>query len=107
MSRPSPLSSPLAAPLLIRCAAPDEFPASAAFEQIDQALKADPKQAEEAVKSTGSIFSFQLKNKAGKSESWYISLKDKAEVGKGAAPSGKKADGMFDEAGPAIPTASM
>jgi hypothetical protein len=45
------------------------------------------------VKSANATFSFQLKNSSGATESWYINLKDKAEVGKGAAPAGGKADG--------------
>jgi len=69
-----------------------EFPSSAAFEQISQGMNDDPKEKADAIKKAGAVFAFTLKNKAGKTESWYIDLKSKGEVGKGAAPEGGKAD---------------
>lgn len=38
-------------------------------------------------------FAFTLKNKQGETDSWYLDLKNKAEVGKGIGPQGKPADG--------------
>ena len=66
-------------------------PSSQAFELINQALQ-DPAERKDAIKKGGAIFSFVLKAD-GKEESWYIDLKDKGEVGRGAAPEGGKADG--------------
>ena len=40
-------------------------------------------------------FAFTLKNKQGETDSWYLDLKNKAEVGKGIGPQGKAADGEF------------
>jgi hypothetical protein len=64
---------------------------------------ADPATKKDALK-TGVIFSFLLKNAAGKQESWYLDLKESGAVGKGAAPAGKKADGEFDPFLPLLKT---
>jgi len=69
----------------------DAFPSSAAFDAISQSLTANPADRKDAIKKGGAIFSFELK-KDGKSESWYIDLKETGTVGKGAAPEGKKAN---------------
>ena len=53
------------------------------------------------MKKGNAVFSFTLKNKEDKTESWHIDLKDKGVVAKGEAPAGKKADGKF------APTASL
>ena len=45
------------------------------------------------MKKGNAVFAFILKNKQGQTDSWHIDLKEKGEVGKGEAPSGKKADG--------------
>ncbi|KAF2758714.1 sterol-binding-like protein, partial [Pseudovirgaria hyperparasitica] len=45
----------------------------------------------DAIKKANQIFAFTLKNSAGKTESWYLDLKETGEVGRGAAPAGKKA----------------
>lgn len=71
------------------------FPSSQAFELINNALKESPAEKKDAVKKGGAIFGFTLKNKQGAQESWYIDLKDEGKVGKGAAPEGGKADGMY------------
>ncbi|KAF2435565.1 SCP-2 sterol transfer family protein [Tothia fuscella] len=68
------------------------FPSSEAFDLINNSLKDDPKEKKDAIKKAGAIFAFTLKNKEGASESWYIDLKEKGEVGKGAAPESGKAD---------------
>ncbi|KAF2033146.1 sterol-binding-like protein [Setomelanomma holmii] len=68
----------------------DDFPSSAAFDEIARSLSASDADRKDAIKKGGAIFSFQLKN-AGKEESWYIDLKESGTVGKGAAPEGKKA----------------
>ena len=72
----------------------DSFPSSIAFEAINSALQSDPAERKDAVKKGDAVFSFNLKNKAGTTESWYIDLKEKGEVKKGEAPKGGKADGM-------------
>ncbi len=46
------------------------------------------------MKKGNAVFAFTLKNKEGQTDSWYIDLKEKGEVAKGEAPSGKKADGQ-------------
>ena len=71
-----------------------EFPSSQAFDLIGDALKTDADR-QDAIKKGGAIFSFQLKNAAGKQESWYIDLKKEGKVGKGDAPAGEKASGKF------------
>ncbi|USP79095.1 hypothetical protein yc1106_06369 [Curvularia clavata] len=69
----------------------DAFPSSAAFDAIAQALTSDAAR-KDAIKTGGAIFSFNLKNKAGQTEQWYLDLKETGTVGKGEAPEGKKAD---------------
>ncbi|KAL9116162.1 MAG: hypothetical protein Q9227_000532 [Pyrenula ochraceoflavens] len=70
--------------------ADDKFPSSVAFDAINQALQSDTARREDAVKKTKAVFGFNLKNGAGETEGWYVDLKDKGVVGKGAGP---KADG--------------
>ncbi|KAI4136098.1 MAG: hypothetical protein LQ347_000088 [Umbilicaria vellea] len=70
----------------------DAFPSSAAFDAIGSSLQSDDAERKDAVKKGNAIFAFTLKNKEGSTESWYIDLKEKGEVGKGDAPAGKKAD---------------
>jgi hypothetical protein len=72
-----------------------EFPASAAFDLINQGMVDEPAEKKDAIKKAGAIFAFTLKNKAGKQESWYIDLKNDGTVGKGAAPQSGKADGVY------------
>ena len=69
----------------------DDFPSSAAFDEISRALSASDADRKDAVKNGKAIFAFTLKNKAGTQESWYIDLKETGTVGKGTAPEGKKA----------------
>ena len=69
----------------------DAFPSSTAFDAIAQALSSDAAR-KDAIKTGGAIFSFNLKNKAGETQQWYLDLKETGTVGKGAAPEGKKAD---------------
>ncbi|QDS71200.1 hypothetical protein FKW77_010270 [Venturia effusa] len=69
-----------------------EFPASQAFDQINQGMIDEPSEKKDAIKKAGAVFAFTLKNKAGKQESWYIDLKNDGSVGKGAAPPNGKAD---------------
>lgn len=73
----------------------DNFPSSAAFDAISDALSTDAER-KDAVKQGGSIFAFNLKNKESQEQAWYIDLKESGKVGKGAAPEGKKADGKLD-----------
>ena len=73
---------------------PDSFPSSGAFDAINSSLQSDDAERKDAVKKGNAVFAFTLKNKEGQTDSWYIDLKDKGEVAKGEAPSGKKADGQ-------------
>ncbi|KAB8229794.1 hypothetical protein ETB97_011870 [Aspergillus alliaceus] len=70
----------------------DAFPSSAAFDVINAALQSDAAERKDAVDKAKAIVSFNLKNDKGQEESWYLDLKDKGVVGKGAAPQGGKAD---------------
>ncbi|KAJ5125238.1 hypothetical protein N7448_004566 [Penicillium atrosanguineum] len=70
----------------------DSFPSSAAFDAINDTLQADQAEKKNAVDSAKAIVAFNLKNKAGEEKSWYLDLKNKGEVGEGAAPQGGKAD---------------
>lgn len=72
----------------------DSFPSSAAFDTINSSLQSDDAERKDAVKKGNAVFAFTLKNKEGETDSWYIDLKEKGEVAKGEAPSGKKADGQ-------------
>ena len=72
----------------------DAFPASAAFDAINDALNISESEKKDALKQGQSIFGFKLKNTAGQEESWHIDLKETGTVGKGEAPEGKKADRM-------------
>ncbi|KAF2231663.1 sterol-binding-like protein [Viridothelium virens] len=69
----------------------DAFPSSAAFDVINSSLQANDADRADAIKKGGAIFAFTLKNN-GQEESWYIDLKEKGVVGKGAAPPGGKAN---------------
>ncbi|KAI9699900.1 MAG: hypothetical protein M1820_006962 [Bogoriella megaspora] len=69
----------------------DAFPSSTAFDVINQSLQSNDAERKDAIKKGGAIFAFTLKN-AGKEDSWYIDLKEKGEVGKGASPPGGKAN---------------
>jgi putative sterol carrier protein len=73
-------------------ASPDSFPSSAAFDLISGALFSSDAQRKDTIKKTDALFTFTLKNDSGETQSWYIDLKDKGELGKGEAPEGKKAD---------------
>ncbi|KAL9138716.1 MAG: hypothetical protein Q9175_000071 [Cornicularia normoerica] len=70
----------------------DSFPSSTAFDAINSSLQSDDAERKDAVKKGNAVFAFILKNKDGQTDSWYIDLKEKGEVAKGEAPSGKKAD---------------
>ena len=61
---------------------PDKFPASAAFDAINDALKSEADK-KDAIKQANAIFAFTLKNKAGETESWHIDLKNQGVVGTG------------------------
>ncbi|KAJ5087364.1 hypothetical protein N7456_010980 [Penicillium angulare] len=70
----------------------DSHPSSAAFDVIHQTLQGDEAGRKEAVNGAKAIVAFNIKNKEGKEESWFLDLKNKGEVGQGAAPAGGKAD---------------
>lgn len=69
----------------------DEFPSSEAFDVINSSLTSSDAERKEAIKQGNAVFAFTLKNKAGKTESWHIDLKEKGEVGTGLGekPTGK------------------
>jgi len=67
-----------------------DFPSSKAFDMIEAGLK-NEKERNEAISKGKAIFAFTIKNKAGKSESWYLDLKKTGTVAKGLAPPGEKA----------------
>jgi hypothetical protein len=60
---------------------------------INAALQSDAAERKDAVDKAKAVVSFNLKNEKGEEQSWYLDLKDKGVVGKGAAPQGGKADG--------------
>lgn len=70
----------------------DGFTSSIIFDVIRDGLS-DPSQAKqkaESIKKANAIIVFNLKNKAGKVESWYLDLKKNGDVGKGnKAPAGE------------------
>ncbi|RMZ87815.1 hypothetical protein DV736_g4954, partial [Chaetothyriales sp. CBS 134916] len=70
----------------------DAFPASVAFDVIHDAITSDPSEQKDAVRQGQGIFAFKLKNTAGQEAAWHLDLKETGTVGKGEAPSGKKAD---------------
>ena len=72
---------------------PDSFPSSGAFDLLSSALSDDTER-KDAVKKGGAIFAFTLKNTEGETADWHIDLKESGKVGTGAAPEGKKANGM-------------
>ncbi|KAK3945994.1 fatty acid-binding protein [Diplogelasinospora grovesii] len=61
----------------------DKFPASAAFDVINEALNSSEADRKDAIKQGNAVFAFTLKNSAGETESWHIDLKIKGAVGKG------------------------
>lgn len=73
---------------------PADFPASAAFDAINEAL-ADEAQKKDAIKQAAGVYAFTLTNSAGKEASWHIDLEQSGKVGTGVAPAGGKADGVF------------
>ncbi|KAI0849289.1 sterol-binding-like protein [Daldinia vernicosa] len=60
----------------------DKFPSSGAFEAINEALQGEADR-KDAIKQGNAIFAFNIKNKAGETESWHIDLKETGTVGKG------------------------
>ncbi|KAJ5161389.1 Fatty acid-binding protein [Penicillium capsulatum] len=70
----------------------DSHPSSAAFDAIQQTLQSDAGERKDAVDKAKAIVAFNLKNAKGEEQSWYLDLKNKGEVGQGAAPAGGKAD---------------
>ncbi|KAF4762007.1 hypothetical protein N7455_012593 [Penicillium solitum] len=70
----------------------DSHPSSAAFDVINQTLQANEADRKNALSQAKAIFAFNLKNSSGEEAAWYLDLKNKGEVGQGAAPAGSKAD---------------
>lgn len=65
------------------------FPASAAFDVMNEVLSSSDAERKDAIKQGGAIYAFQLSNAEGKTETWYLDLKEQGKVSKG---SGGKAD---------------
>ncbi|KAI5858216.1 sterol-binding-like protein [Durotheca rogersii] len=61
----------------------DKFPASAAFDAINDSLQSSEADRQDAIKQGNAVFAFTLKNAAGETESWHIDLKEKGTVGAG------------------------
>ncbi|KAI0601328.1 SCP2 sterol-binding domain-containing protein [Biscogniauxia sp. FL1348] len=61
----------------------DKFPSSEAFDLINSALSSSEADRKDAIKQGNAVFAFNLKNKAGETESWHIDLKEKGTVGTG------------------------
>ncbi|PHH72838.1 hypothetical protein CDD82_5785 [Ophiocordyceps australis] len=61
----------------------DKFPASAAFDAINETLSTSEEDRKDAMKQGNAIFAFTLKNGAGETESWHIDLKNSGKVAKG------------------------
>lgn len=65
------------------------FPSSKVFDVIQEAISADNTLKKKVIRQSGAIVVFTLKNKEGKTESWYLDLKKEGGVGKGSsAPAG-------------------
>lgn len=62
------------------------FPSSDAFDLIKQGISANEANKAKYIKQANMVVQFDIKNKEGKSESWYLDVKNKGEVGKGKAP---------------------
>lgn len=63
---------------------------------INQTLQSNEADRKDAVDKAKAVVAFNLKNSKGEEKSWYLDLKNKGEVGEGAAPAGGKADGEFE-----------
>ncbi|PHH64125.1 hypothetical protein CDD81_5000 [Ophiocordyceps australis] len=61
----------------------DKFPASAAFDVINETLSSSEEDRKDAMKQGNAIFAFTLKNAAGETDSWHIDLKNTGKVAKG------------------------
>lgn len=61
----------------------DAFPASEAFEKIQEVLASSEVERKKAIKDANAVFAFKLKNKAGVEEKWHIDLKKSGVVGRG------------------------
>lgn len=68
-----------------------EFPASEAFDRINDALSSSDVERKKAIKDSNAVFAFKLTNNAGKQEAWHIDLKNTGLVGNGMGdnPTGK------------------
>ena len=55
-------------------------------------MQSDDAARKDAIKQGQAIFTFKLKNTAGKEEAWHIDMKETGTVARGEAPSGKKPD---------------
>ena len=64
----------------------DKFPASAAFDLINEALNSSEAERKDAIKQGNGVYAFTLKNTAGETESWHIDLKETGKVGSGTGP---------------------
>ena len=62
-----------------------EFPSSAAFDLLQQGIGQSEELKQKYIKQANVIVQFDIKNKEGKTGSWYLDVKNKGEVGKGKA----------------------
>lgn len=63
-----------------------EFPSSAAFDLMHQGITSDEERKKKYLKQANAVVQFDIKNSAGKVQSWYLEAKKTGEVGKGKSP---------------------
>lgn len=61
----------------------DKFPSSAIFDTIKSAVDGDEQLKQKSIKQSKALVVFELKNKQGTVESWYLDMKKTGQVGKG------------------------
>jgi len=63
-----------------------QFPSSNAFDLINASLSSSEANKKKYLQQANMVVQFNIKNKAGKTATWYLDAKSKGEAGKGAAP---------------------
>ncbi|CAN6664859.1 fatty acid-binding protein [Trichomonascus vanleenenianus] len=64
--------------------ADSKFPSSAVFDLIKSTMESDAKLKAKTIKQADAVVVFNLKNKQGETQAWYLDLKKDGAVGKGA-----------------------
>jgi len=60
------------------------FPASVAFDLMNEVLSSSDSERKDAIKQGNAIYAFQLSNTDGNVETWYLDLKEQGKVSKGS-----------------------